>query len=216
MAVKRIERIWSKVKEQLLGILEIPYVSEELAEMKRPLLLHVSDTPGMTYSFIGRLVRRLGPEFIVHTGDMADEVKLELAPAQVGEYRSRLQRLLRILRSGAPLEVYLVPGNHDKRSVIEELSAGERIVQEGTTISLGEYRIRLDHDFHETGDEEEADFHLFGHNVEIGSAYSAQPVRLNGITHIHVLSLADGCIHTLPYPAGTDSARKMLPPRVGM
>ena len=182
--------------------------------MQRPLLLHLSDTPSMMYSYLGRLLRRLEPDYLIHTGDMVDDVKLELAPRQVDEYREKLRKFLEILQERNLRGAYLVPGNHDSRAVVEELGFGEYIVREGTTVHLQRYRIRLDHDYRAfSGD---AEFHLYGHTPDVSSDLTASPVRLNGIEHIHVISLKDGSVHTLPYPAGTDSARKMLMLKVGM
>ncbi len=35
----------------------------------------------------------LSPRWIVHTGDLADDVKLELSPAELPRYRSKLENL---------------------------------------------------------------------------------------------------------------------------
>jgi hypothetical protein len=41
-------------------------------------------------------------------------------------------------------------------------------------------------------------------------------ITLNGIPNINIISLSTRSIHTLGYPAGTDSARKLLLPRIGL
>ena len=39
-------------------------------------LLHVSDTPSVFYPDLARLLAAVRPRFVVHTGDLADEVKI--------------------------------------------------------------------------------------------------------------------------------------------
>jgi predicted phosphodiesterase len=207
-------RIKNKLKEFFYGILDIPYLSPELLSMPRPLLVHISDTPSMSYMYLSRLLRRLAPEHLVHTGDMVDEIKLEFAPSQVDEYRNKLRKLLQLIRASVTEGVYLVPGNHDDPASLRELGADMQILTEQRTVDLGGYRFRLDHEFQSAA--AEADFHLFGHNPETSGDRSARPLRLNGLDHIHIISLVDGRIYNLPYPAGTDNARKMLMLKIGM
>ena len=39
-------------------------------------LLHVSDTPSVFYPDLARLLVAVRPRFVVHTGDLADEIKI--------------------------------------------------------------------------------------------------------------------------------------------
>jgi hypothetical protein len=67
-------------------------------------------------------------------------------------------------------------------------------------------------DPHTVGEEAEPDLILFGHNPDVAT----RTPFLNGLFHIHVISLGSKEVIFLPYPAGTDSARKMLPPKIGL
>jgi predicted phosphodiesterase len=204
----------TKMKEFLYGALEIPYISPELSSMRRPLVVHVSDTPSVSYGYIARMLRRLQPEILIHTGDIVDDVKLEFAPGQVGEYREKLRRFMALLRNNGVHEVYLVPGNHDNRAALDQECAGASIIRDNSVIVLRSCRFLLQHDY--AAPQVEADYQLYGHTPEVKSDSTARPVRLNGLIRIYVISLPGGSIHALPYPGGTDSARKMLSLRTGM
>ena len=57
---------------RLSGSLSIP---PEAGSVPCP-LLHVSDTPSVFYPDLARLLAAVRPRFVVHTGDLADEVKI--------------------------------------------------------------------------------------------------------------------------------------------
>lgn len=70
----------------LFDLLERPLLPHSHRRTSKPSLLHVSDIPSDYYRFVYRLIEKLEPAYLVHTGDLAEEVKLELD-------RSRLQEL---------------------------------------------------------------------------------------------------------------------------
>lgn len=80
-------------------------------------LLHISDTPSGIYGYLSRLLKRVNPSVVVHTGDLADDIKLELYPGEREHYRATVKKLLNILQ--APhRKVVLSLGNQDRKSVV--------------------------------------------------------------------------------------------------
>ena len=69
-----------KINDCFIGFLSLfnyPHISEKLLnDIKGPILLHISDTPDDIYNYIFRLINILKPQFVIHTGDLADNIKL--------------------------------------------------------------------------------------------------------------------------------------------
>ena len=106
-------------------------------------LLHIGDTDSDCYPYYRALIDRVKPDIILHTGDMADEVKVGRIPGTRYEYLSKIRVLLDILhQSGA--EVMIVPGNNDLREEIVRMApearvypANERVVIHGVPCRVG-------------------------------------------------------------------------------
>ncbi|MFP4643088.1 MAG: metallophosphoesterase, partial [Spirochaetales bacterium] len=96
------------------------------------MLVHLSDTPWEIYGFVRKLLRRLQPRYVVHTGDLVDDIKLEYDPRKRDRWETRTRQLLSILESDHSRCVYVVPGNHDDPGLLEALSGRIRVVRAGT------------------------------------------------------------------------------------
>ena len=80
----------------LLSIFNYPYIPKELLEnLKGPILLHISDTPVDIYKYIFRIVEKLKPQIIVHTGDLVDNIKLEKYKDKIIQYHKGVAKLLK-------------------------------------------------------------------------------------------------------------------------
>ncbi len=206
------------MKEHVYGLCDIPYVPEELLAAARPLVLHISDTPATSYRFIFRLIRRLEPEYLIHTGDFIDDIKLENRPGQLGEYRRRLKKIFRQLEDLPVGKIYLVPGNHDDRATVDECIQRAELLPEKSVIEIDNIRLYASHYYPEavTQPKEDVDYMLFGHSLMPDHQHSTPAVLLNGIIAIHVISSYSKRVYSLSYPSGTDSARTLLLPKVGL
>src|SRR6056297_2509696 len=206
------------IKEHVYGFFDIPYVPEEILFAARPLVLHISDTPATSYRFIFRLIQRLEPEYLIHTGDFIDDIKLENRPGQLVEYREKLKKIFRQLEELPIGKIYLVPGNHDDRATVDECTQRAVVFSEKSVIGIDDIRLGVSHYYPEaeTHSKEAVDYKLFGHNLMPDHQLGTAALFLNGITAIHVLSISTKRVYSLPYPSGTDSARKLLLPKVGM
>ena len=191
-----------------------PYITQSLSSSRKPLLIHISDTPGFVYPFIYRLVEKLEPEILVHTGDMIDDLKLEIRPALVKEYAPKLEKIIRRLEKLPVKQIYMIPGNHDNMEVMKKLSERSEILPEKSRIEAEGISFFLSHEYFnmKTG----SDFYLFGHSLPAMGRINERSVRLNGIPYINIISLSTKNTYTLKYPPGTDSARTQLLTGIGL
>jgi predicted phosphodiesterase len=208
------QRIHQRLKHTLLGLINRPFVSRELAGAQRPLILHMSDTPRLSFPFVLRVVETLQPEYIVHTGDVVDDIKLEARPQEHGAYRRQLGEFLHRLEAVSRGEIYLVPGNHDDAQVMREASRRATTVAPGTILELEGVKLSVSHHYDEDADH--GDFCLYGHTPEPDHHHRGEMMCLNGISTVTIIEVPTRTVHFLPYPSGTDQVRKALLPKPGL
>jgi predicted phosphodiesterase len=203
-----------RFRHTLLGLINRPYISASLARAARPLILHISDTPRITFPYLYRIARQLAPEYLVHTGDIVDDIKLEVRPQEVGAYRREVAAFLPRLEHTPAGSIYLVPGNHDDVSVLAEHSSRAEAVPDGTVLELAGLSVAVSHKYDELIDG--GDFYLFGHTPLPDHHERGGMVCLNGVATMSVIEVPSRRVHLLPYPSGTDSVRKLLLPKPGL
>ena len=201
-----------RLRHTLLGIVNRPYLSSALAHAKRPLIVHISDTPRMSYPFVYRVARLLRPEYLIHTGDIVDDIKLENRPGEIDAYRNVVAGFLSRLEATPAGAIYLVPGNHDVRAILEGSSSRAVTVPEGARLHLAGLNISVSHHYDPTatGGLADSDFYLYGHTPSPDHHRQDNTQCLNGISTVTVIEVPSRRLHMLPYPAGTDSVRKLL------
>ena len=172
-------------------------VLDELSSSEETKVMHVSDTPESVYRFIEELIERVKPDYIIHTGDLVDNVKLERRPDLKPLYEGALRRLARILKGSANL--YIVPGNEDDPAILKKFF-GDAVVEPGTVIEIGGKKFALGHCWREVVDKE-ADFRLYGHNFKLIDR------GLNGILGVNFVLLPSVRTHRIKYPSRTDLDR---------
>lgn len=170
------------------------------------LLLHISDTPSSFFAELSRIIHVVKPDFIVHTGDLVDNIKLELYPGSIWRYERDIKRLISILEQSDAKEIYLAMGNHDHVETVQKLSKRCHIIPKSEIIDLGGHQISIAHNLKDILEIPGA-YHLFGHNLAQKSGYFNEKLYLNGITGIHVIELGSNSYHSYPYPYGTDNDR---------
>ena len=203
-----------ELKHNLFGLINRPYISPELAAAERPLIIHMSDTPRLSYPFLFRVARLLEPEYIIHTGDLVDDIKLEIRPQEIRSYTREVAKFLRGLEQAPVGHIYLVPGNHDVADLLEEHGTRSITVAEHTTLEIENMRVTVSHKYDPAC--REGDLYLFGHTKAPGHHEIEDTVCLNGIASMTVIEVPTRRLHALPYPAGTDSVRSMLLPKPGL
>jgi len=173
---------------------------KELLESKEAKIMHISDTPDNIYPFILNLIEKSRPEYIIHTGDLVDNIKLERKPELKERYAERVKELLDILEnSGA--EIYIVPGNEDSEEVLKKLVRKARIVKPGEVVKVDEVKLALAHDPSQLNPPKDVDFILYGHN------FRTLRHGLNGLLNVNFILLGSKKVVRVKYPDGTNFER---------
>jgi len=196
----------SKVLQGINLFLNRVYIPRRILQMERPLVMHISDTPEEIYPYLYKLIKRLKPDYLIHTGDMVDNIKLEIVPMLEPDYHRALEGLINHLESSDIQEIYYVSGNHDQRAKIESLTEKGKVMNDGI-IAIENSKFYINHFFVE--ESPKADYYLYGHSFEPKSHREGEEIRLNGLEAIHVIGLKENNLEKLPYPLGTNGFRKM-------
>lgn len=197
------------IYRDMLSLFNYPHISKELKEsLKGPILLHISDTPVGIYSYIYRVIDVLKPEFIIHTGDMVDNIKLGNNKNKINRYSYEVAKLIERLEENEYSKVYYVLGNHDDYETVNKLSKRGTILQDGL-ITIDNCKIAVSHYY--KGYFGKADFNLYGHSFNPGHHKNNETVGLNGVLNINVIDLFTREIFHLDYPIGTNRLRLMEP-----
>ncbi|PAB56815.1 metallophosphoesterase [Anaeromicrobium sediminis] len=199
-----------KIFSHIIGNIYIP---KYILHINDPILLHISDTPTILYGPIKRLIHEINPTYIVHTGDLVDNIKLEIYPSKIASYSSSLPKLINILESSKALEVYIGLGNHDKKEVVQNLCNRSILIDSCSKVNIRGISMNIGH-FPKRVALNPTTFNLFGHSVEIKTHEKNGHIFLNGITGINIINLNTLDVHILSYPYGTDDIR-MRRSRIG-
>ena len=164
-----------------------------LHDAKGPLILHISDTVTASYPYVKRLIDLVKPTLILHTGDMADELKAGRIAQHVHPYEQKVVQLLKILKeSGA--EVWIVPGNNDLPYSLRD-HCPFPILAPGTYREYHGISMRLSH--HPIVQEKKARFAIYGHNFSCDPHHPAENpkngvIYLNGVFEWTVIDASNG------------------------
>ncbi|SFR14550.1 metallophosphoesterase family protein [Desulfoscipio geothermicus] len=182
------------------------YVPPEIKRAPEKKILHISDTPTEFYPAVKDLITELKPQVLIHTGDLADDIKLELDPGKSTVYRRAAASLIALLEESCAGKIYITPGNHDMASVIDEYSRHARLVGEGEIISVGDMSLGLAHRVKKlpVG----TDFNLYGHNFHPGPRDDRYRY-LNGLNEVNIIFYPSRRVYKLPYPWSINAHRKM-------
>lgn len=199
---------------RLLFMFDYPYISKELLdEIKGPILLHISDTPVDIYGYIFRIIEILKPQYIVHTGDMADNIKLEIYKYKMDSYCKGVAKLIDGVEKNKFSKIYYVLGNHDDYETVSNLTDRGIILNDGI-LTIEGYTFSVSHYYKENLND--VDFNLYGHSFEPSHYIKGATVGLNGLLNINIIDLSNKRVFQLDYPSGTDTSRGMKLKRIGL
>ncbi|MGI6784941.1 MAG: metallophosphoesterase [Aminivibrio sp.] len=191
---------WAPLYGVFFGI----YIPEEVKAEKGDIVLHISDTPSTMYGDLERLVKALAPRWIIHTGDLADDVKLELSPRELPRYRAKLLELKRSLGGGPGL--VFVTGNHDHEPTMREIFPECLVLRDRGRVELCGEGFNLSHDA-ESLERPPLKYNLFGHRPGGEDGGDTGRFFLNGISGVYVIVPSSGKIFCLPYPGYVNDGR---------
>lgn len=207
-------RIFKMIEKIKCFIWNEPYIEEEiLTEFNGPILLHISDTPSDIFPYLKKLIKKINPQYIVHTGDMIDNIKLEIYENQLREYEKGLKNLIEILENNCKAEIFYVIGNHDNQELLEKTIHRGRVLIEGSIV-LAERSFYVSHYYRQ--ETRGMEFHLYGHSFKPMHYQKSHQKGLNGLLNINVVDLTSGRVLHLDYPIGTNRMRKMERGRIGL
>jgi len=186
-----------KIREKILGIPSIP-------SWAKGGILHTSDTPRQIYGWLKSLIELTEPTYIIHTGDIADDIKLENARQRLTRgYEGATKAFSRIIREHTTNKLYIVVGNHDDEGILKKYLSYATIINTPSCLEIGGYKIFLSHEPIITSND--CDFIMFGHKP---CSHDKELFYLNGLLNIHIIS-NDGKMLKIPYPRGTNKYRKL-------
>jgi len=145
----------------------------EMRLQKDPWLLHVSDTPTSFYRPLKQIISLLAPEIIVHTGDLADEVKIGICQRDLPLYIRRIRMLAAFLDSPS---TYIVLGNHDNLEELRQAFPQSTLFSESALLRHRGLLMGLSHRVEDLP-RKKADLYLYGHDD------SPPPEGLEAISH---------------------------------
>ncbi len=194
------QSIWRYIRGRIL-------VSDEITKRDEKILLHISDTPHTTFKPIDELIETIQPEYIVHTGDLVDNLKLEIYPNLKIQYVKDVEEILRIVNK-SKIKSYISLGNHDLESLTDRSNEKLIINKSMTEEDIEGHLVSMSHHYRSDSNGE---IFLFGHDGH----QAEKKHELNGIYHIHVIFLESMRIVRLKYPWGTQDQR-MLKRKIGL
>jgi predicted phosphodiesterase len=207
-------KVMKDIYKGLLSFFNYPYISQELLDnIKGPILLHISDTPVDIYNYIFRLIDILKPQFIIHTGDMADNIKLEINKNRIDCYYKGVTKLIEGLEKNESSKIHYVLGNHDDYNTVNKLTKRGIILEEGL-LTLDDCMLTVGHYYKEYS--HNVDFNLYGHSPEPGHHKINGTNGLNGLLNINIIDLSNKRVFHLDYPFGTNSARHIALKKIGL
>ncbi|WP_053957669.1 metallophosphoesterase [Inediibacterium massiliense] len=182
------------------------YIPPEILHTHEEILLHISDTPVNFFSPLKRILHQLKPDYIVHTGDLVDNIKLEIYPYRLEEYKKNVKSLIQIVESSSAKEIYLTIGNHDHKETVQQFIKKSFIIEKRQTITIQDHSMDIGH-FPNKTSPSSIKYHLFGHDLTLHTQINDKKIYLNGLSTINIIFLNSGKIFTLPYPYGTNDSR---------
>ncbi|MCQ1530559.1 metallophosphoesterase [Lutispora saccharofermentans] len=184
------------------------YVPDSIKNIKERKLLHISDTPVIFFSALGKLLKELSPDIIIHTGDMVDNIKLEMYKERLPKYEYHLKSIMDMLESSNAKELYICAGNHDNIELLRKYAKKSTIIEEHCHIEIFNAKVALSHYPYKIV-QNPADYNFFGHDISIGNDMVNNRIYLNGISTINILTEKTKRLFYLQYPYGTNESRLM-------
>lgn len=184
------------------------YIPDEALALTGKTLLHLSDTPHMIYGDIKKLIETVQPDYIIHTGDMVDNVKLGLYPFRLNDYKKSLNKFGRLIHASTGAKLYIALGNHDHLETVRQVFPSAQILVDPIIINIEGHQIQLSHYAPlDTSQHDKIALSLFGHDLSMHTQILNHTAYLNGIEHISIIELDTLNIIPIEYPAGTNDSR---------
>lgn len=171
-----------------------------------PRLFHISDTPSQFYPELKRILSELEPDYIIHTGDLADNIKIGLYKSSFHRYKHEVRILLKILHESKAKEIVLTLGNHDDYDFVSK-HKGRLMVFEGPgELEIEGVKVAFSHYYSDLKGLS-ADIRLYGHDLDSAVDDKNSEKDLNGIVSMSLIDLVTLEVKRIEYPFGIDNSR---------
>lgn len=197
----------SNLKMSLYRAAGYVYVPEHIKSHNEEKILHISDTPRCFFKALKNILKHIEPEYIIHTGDLVDDVKLGLYPRSKSIYERNVKQLMKIMESSKARGIFIALGNHDDYEVVKKHSKRSVVLDGVSNIEIHNIKLRISH-YYSLIEESPSRYNLFGHNLDMTNRIEEHHIFLNGIESINVIAIQSGKIFQLFYPYGIDDTRK--------
>ena len=198
----RVDEIAAEIPEERVYYSWTIDIPEEAESIKGKKLLHIGDTDSRLYPYYKKLIETVKPDIILHTGDMADEVKVGRIPETRFEYLRKIEKIIGYMRaSGA--RVIIVPGNNDLPDEIKKIAPDMEVYHRNSVIVLDGEECRIGHQvMNMTFDKK---WHFYGHGFT-GEEWSyeknvpGEECRFNACLGSFICSISENKFYMLPIP----------------
>ncbi len=180
-------------------VIELP---EWLGHTEGKTILHIGDTEYYRYSFYRRLIKAVKPDIIIHTGDMADEVKVGRMSETVEEYIFKIKYLAEILRASSA-ELIIVPGNNDLPEEIKKILPEAKLLKVNSIVELDGAECRVGHQVMKMSFDKRWSFYGHGFTGESWNYEDNDPdkeCRFNACLGAFIVSIKEGKYFKVPLP----------------
>jgi predicted phosphodiesterase len=195
-----------KLKSILYKFTGSVYLPPELINSNENFIIHISDTPICFYNALSILLKKLLPTYIIHTGDLVDNLKLQFAPNQTPRYERDVKFLFNILEASSAKEIYITLGNHDREEIVQRIAKRSTILENASIINIQGIELMISH-YASDLINSNCYFNLYGHDLSLPNYNVTDNNYLNGITSINVIAIESQRVFKLLYPFGTDDMR---------
>ncbi len=131
---------------------------------KKEVVLHIGDIASGDYGYAKLLIDEIKPDVIIHTGDLADELKAGRIEAVRPYWCTAAKELVKMME-GSGAQVVIVPGNNDPEEELKKMVTTARIVPRNTVLNFGGTKVLLCHELNRMDETADADVFLYGHGL---------------------------------------------------
>ena len=127
-------------------------------------VLHISDTHSASYGYYQKLINEIEPDVIIHTGDLADELKAGRIESARPYWRNTAPILIRIMEN-TPARVIIVAGNNDIEEDLKTFVNRAEILSRNTVLDLYGKKFSLCHELNRMDESTQSEIYLYGHGL---------------------------------------------------
>ena len=125
------------------GRIRIP---DEIVLREEAIILHITDTPKVIFRAMNELIKIIHPEYIIHTGDLVDNLKLENYKGLEPLYEKAVIDIIDIVKSSEIMS-YIVLGNHDLKKVKDFESEKLTVFDKPFEVNIEGLKIKMSHKY---------------------------------------------------------------------